>query len=114
MTSKAEDFRNASRLKVITMDYDFIPEYEIKMVAGRTFQRGIGNDEREAYVINLAGVKELGFSSPEEALGKSFMAHYHRLSLILQIPCVMNKKGNSHKKLSRLSLLGQEILCQPE
>ena len=80
MTSKAEDFRNAARLKVITMDYDFIPEYEIKMVAGRTFQRDIGNDEKEAYVINLAGVKELGFSSPEEALGKSFMAHYHRMT----------------------------------
>jgi len=80
MTSKAEDFRNAARLKVITMDYDFIPEYEIKMVAGRSFQRGIGNDKKDAYVINRAGVKELGFSSPEEALGKSFMAHYHRMT----------------------------------
>jgi len=80
MTSKAEDFRNAPRLKVITMDYDFIPEYEIKMVAGRPFDRNIGNDEKEAYLINRAGVKELGFSSPEEALGKSFMAHYHRMT----------------------------------
>lgn len=80
LTTKAEDFRNAPRLKVITMDYDFIPEYKIKMVAGRQFQREIGNDQREAYLINLAGVKELGFSSPEEALGKSFMAHYHRMT----------------------------------
>lgn len=80
LTSKAEDFRNVPRLKVITMDYDFIPEYEIKIVAGRRFQKNIGNDEREAYLINLAGVKELGFSSPEESLGKSFMAHYHRMT----------------------------------
>jgi len=80
LTSRAEDFRNAARLKVITMDYDFIPEYEIKMVAGRPFQKKPGNDEKEAYLINLAGVKELGFSSPEEALGKSFMAHYHRMT----------------------------------
>jgi putative ABC transport system permease protein len=80
LTSKAEDFRNAPRLKVITTDYDFIREYEIKMVAGRPFQRNTGNDEKEAYLINLAGVKELGFSSPEEALGKSFMAHYHRMT----------------------------------
>jgi len=29
-------------------------------------------------VINLAAVKTLGFSSPEDALGKRFMAHYHR------------------------------------
>jgi putative ABC transport system permease protein len=80
LTSEAEDFKNAARLKVITMDYDFIPEYEIKMVAGRPFQRNTGNDEKASYLINLAGVKELGFSSPEEALGKSFMAHYHRMT----------------------------------
>lgn len=80
LTSKTEDFRNAPRLKVITMDYDFIPEYEIKVVAGRIFQRNMGNDKNEAYLINLAGVKELGFSSPEEALGKSFMASYHRMT----------------------------------
>jgi len=29
-------------------------------------------------VINRAAARQLGFSSPEEALGKSFMAHYHR------------------------------------
>ena len=80
MTPRMEDFRGAPFIKVITMDYDFISEYEIKIVAGRSFQRGVGNDEREGYLINLAGVKELGFSSPEEALGKNFMASYHRIN----------------------------------
>jgi putative ABC transport system permease protein len=28
----------------------------------------------------MAAVKGLGFSSPEEALGKTFMAHYHRMA----------------------------------
>lgn len=80
MTAKAEDFNNAARLKILTVDYDFIPEYDIKMAAGRPFQKGVGNDENSAYVINLAGVKELGLASPEEALGKRFMAHYHRMT----------------------------------
>ncbi|MDH5466639.1 MAG: ABC transporter permease [Candidatus Aminicenantes bacterium] len=80
LTSRPGDLTNAPRLKVITADYDFIPEYGIKMVAGRPFQQDVGNDENEAYMINLAGVKELGFSSPEEALGKSFMAHYHGMT----------------------------------
>ena len=75
-----EDFKGAPFIKVITMDYDFISEYEINMVAGRSFQRGVGNDEREGYLINLAGVQELGFSSPAEALGKNFMASYHRIN----------------------------------
>ena len=78
MTPREEDFKGAPFIKVITMDYDFISEYGIKIVAGRSFQRGSGNDEREAYLINLAGVKELGFSSPAEALGKNFQASYHR------------------------------------
>ncbi|MCJ7581075.1 MAG: ABC transporter permease [Candidatus Aminicenantes bacterium] len=80
MSSKGPDFADSARLKVITMDYDFIPEYEIKMAAGRSFQRGKEDDENGAYLINIAGVKEMGFSSPEEALGKSYMSHYHRLT----------------------------------
>ncbi len=80
LTPRPEDFKGAPFIKVITMDYDFISEYGIKMVAGRPFQRGVGNDEREGYLINLAAVKELGFSSPEEALGKNFMASYHRIN----------------------------------
>jgi putative ABC transport system permease protein len=78
MSTKGPNFVNAARLKVITTDYDFIKEYGIKMAYGRGFDRSLGTDENEAYMINLAGVKELGFSSPEEALGKSFTAHYHR------------------------------------
>ncbi|MGD8535831.1 MAG: ABC transporter permease [Candidatus Aminicenantes bacterium] len=80
MTPRMEDFKGAPFIKVITMDYDFIPEYGIKIVAGRSFQRDVGSDEREAYLVNLAGVKALGFSSPEEALGKNFMASYHRIN----------------------------------
>jgi putative ABC transport system permease protein len=78
MSPRPEDFKGAPFINVITMDYDFISEYDIQMVAGRSLQRGMGNDERESYLINLAAVKELGFSTPEEALGKSFMASYHR------------------------------------
>jgi putative ABC transport system permease protein len=80
LTPRMEDFKGAPFISVITMDYDFIPEFDIRMVAGRAFQRDVGNDEREGYLINLAGVKELGFSSPKEALGKNFMASYHRIN----------------------------------
>jgi putative ABC transport system permease protein len=80
LTPRMEDFAGVPFIKVITMDYDFISEYGIEMVAGRSFQRGLGNDEREGYLINLAAAQELGFSTPEEALGKSFMASYHRLN----------------------------------
>ena len=80
LTPRMEDFAGVPFIKVITMDYDFIADYGIEMVAGRSFQRGLGNDEREGYLINRAAVQELGFSTPDEALGKNFMASYHRLN----------------------------------
>jgi putative ABC transport system permease protein len=80
MTPRPEDFKGAQFINVITMDHDFISEFDIQMVAGRAFQRDLGNDEREGYLINQAGVKELGFSSAEEALGKNFQASYHRIN----------------------------------
>ncbi len=80
LTPRDGDFQNAPRCKAITVDYDFIREYGIQMVEGRAFDRNLGNDEAEAYLINLAAVKRLGFSSPKEALGNRFMAHYHRMT----------------------------------
>jgi putative ABC transport system permease protein len=65
------------RLKVITIDFDFLSEYDIQMAAGRPFLREMGNDPAGAFLINEAGVKHLGFKSAEAALGKQFKAHYH-------------------------------------
>lgn len=78
MTSPSEESQDPLFCRVITIDYDFIPEYGIQMVKGRDYDRSLGNDKAEAYVINLAAVKKLGFYSPEEALGKSFITSYHR------------------------------------
>ncbi|MGB2908896.1 MAG: ABC transporter permease [Candidatus Aminicenantaceae bacterium] len=78
LTQTNEDFRNAPWLSVITQDYDFMQEYGIRVVAGRGFDRSRGNDEQESYLINLAAVEALGFATPEEALGQSFQASYHR------------------------------------
>jgi putative ABC transport system permease protein len=80
LTTQAENFRNAPRLKVIAVDEDFIPQYGIRMAAGRPFEGRGGPDRREAFIVNEAGVKALGFASTGEALGKSFQAHYNRLT----------------------------------
>jgi len=78
LSSIGLDFSNATWLNVITLDYDFLREYEIDLVAGRPFQRGQEDDEEGAFLINKTAARELGFSSPEEALGKGYLAHYHR------------------------------------
>ncbi|HSQ35283.1 MAG TPA: FtsX-like permease family protein [Candidatus Binatia bacterium] len=68
---------NAKRLKVLTVDYDFIRNYGITMTAGRSFQKATGNDAAAAYIVNEAGARELGFT-PQSVLGTVWTAHYHR------------------------------------
>lgn len=78
MTTREEDFSDSMRLKVNTVDYDFIKEYGIKIIEGRPFQKENKSDVNEAFVINRAGLQELGIATPKEAIGKRFQAHYHR------------------------------------
>lgn len=59
----------AKKLNFMAVDYDFISQYKIDMAAGRTFQRE-KNDADNAILINESAVKFLGYSSPEEAIGK--------------------------------------------
>ncbi|MBN2398743.1 MAG: ABC transporter permease [Candidatus Aminicenantes bacterium] len=68
---------NAKRLKVLTVDHDFIRAYGIVMTAGRPFRKATGNDEAAAYIVNEAGARELGFT-PQSVLGTVWTAHYHR------------------------------------
>ncbi|MDH5386290.1 MAG: ABC transporter permease [Candidatus Aminicenantes bacterium] len=51
-------------------DPDFIPEYKIPMVAGRNFDKNLATDLGRSVILNETAVKLLGWSSPEEALGK--------------------------------------------
>ncbi len=69
--------RKDIRLKVLTVDHDFLRNYDIAMVAGRPFQKASGNDEASAFIVNEAGARELGLT-PENALGTQWTAHYNR------------------------------------
>jgi putative ABC transport system permease protein len=68
---------NSKRLKVLTVDHDFIKSYGIAMVAGRPYQKDTGNDRATAYIVNEAGARELGFTK-QSVLGTIWTAHYHR------------------------------------
>jgi putative ABC transport system permease protein len=59
-------------LDVYRVDFDFIPQYNLKIVAGRPFSSKFPSDSTKALVINEATVKLLGYRSPQEAVGKKF------------------------------------------
>jgi putative ABC transport system permease protein len=50
-------------------DYDFIPQFELKLLAGRNFSQAFATDKKAA-ILNDKAVTLLGFKSPEDAIGK--------------------------------------------
>ena len=50
----------------------FIQTLNIKLVAGRAFDKNIKTDDSLSVIINESMVKHLGWGSPQEALGKQF------------------------------------------
>ncbi|PZR24569.1 MAG: cell division protein FtsX, partial [Azospira oryzae] len=56
------------------VDHDFLITYEIKLLAGRDFQREVKADDTTAYLINEIAVKDFGWT-PEEAIGKKVNKH---------------------------------------
>lgn len=54
-----------------SVDPDYFDTYQIKFAAGRGFMRG-NSDSSKAVIVNQAAVKNLGWATPEAALGKPF------------------------------------------
>ncbi|WKN32809.1 ABC transporter permease [Porifericola rhodea] len=67
-----EGVSTEGRLFVPTMsvDYDFSETYGLEIVAGRDFDIAAGADHLESFIVNEAAVKNFGWGSAEEALGK--------------------------------------------
>ncbi len=61
-----------ANLDLFFVDFDYIPQYQIQLVAGRPFSREFGMDTTEAMVINEAAVKYFGYPSAHKAIGKKF------------------------------------------
>lgn len=60
------------RIAIKSIDDDYLDFYEIPLLAGKRLSDLEGGDFRNLTVINETTVKQLGFSSNEEALGKSY------------------------------------------
>ncbi|NMH88911.1 ABC transporter permease [Flavivirga algicola] len=54
------------------VDVDFIPHYNIEMVAGRAYSRDFPADTISSMVVNEAATRSLGYTNPSEIIGKRF------------------------------------------
>lgn len=71
-----------ANLDLYLIDFDYIPLYKMKIVAGRAFSRDFMADTTQAMVLNEAAVKMFGFTSPEQAIGKKFKQWKHEGKIV--------------------------------
>jgi putative ABC transport system permease protein len=64
-----------TNINFIFVDHDFLTTYEIKLLAGRDFQRDVRSDDTTAYLINETAIKDFGWT-PEQAIGKKVQGRY--------------------------------------
>lgn len=71
-----------TNLDLYFVDFDYIPLYNLKMVAGRAFSREYKTDSGQAMILNEAAVRMLGYHSPHQAIGKRFKQWGHEGRII--------------------------------
>ena len=77
-TSAYSQFENAkgetqkTNINLFFVDYDYIDQYKLKLVAGRAFSKDFGTDTTQAMVINESAAKMLGYNRPADAVGRNF------------------------------------------
>jgi len=59
----------------LMVDYDYIKTLGLQLVAGRDFSKSMSMDKDHAWIINETAVNQLGFGSPQNALGKKLSWH---------------------------------------
>lgn len=65
-----EDPQNPQSIKVVTVDHDFMKTLKPELVAGRDFDREFGSDAQEAFILNEAAVRMIGWQ--DDPIGKWF------------------------------------------
>ncbi|MFA9454123.1 MAG: ABC transporter permease, partial [Candidatus Aminicenantaceae bacterium] len=54
---------------VFRSDYDYVPAYRMRLIAGRNFSEEFSTDANEAYIVNEVAARRFGWT-PDEAIGK--------------------------------------------
>ena len=54
------------------IDEDFIPTYEMEMVAGRNYSKEFPSDSSTSLILNEAGARMFGYENPADIIGKKF------------------------------------------
>ncbi|HWJ90846.1 MAG TPA: FtsX-like permease family protein [Flavisolibacter sp.] len=83
---EGQTMEDSRRVKMNTIDDGFLPSLGIKPVAGRLFYKDFPADTANRLVLNEEAVREMGFASPQDAIGKKtfvdFQGQHYSLDII--------------------------------
>ena len=71
MENKAGETQKTN-LDLYFVDFNYIRQYQFKIVAGRVFSTDFKTDSSQAMVINESAARSLGYTSPKDAVGRNF------------------------------------------
>jgi len=61
-----------TNLDLYFVDFDYIKQYDLQILAGRGFSKDFPTDSTQAMLINESAARLLGYQSPQEAVGRDF------------------------------------------
>lgn len=73
MTAPMEGVEKKIKATQMMVDHDYIPTLGLQLVAGRNFSKDMQTDKDAAYIINETAAKELGYTTPGQALGQTLL-----------------------------------------
>ncbi|MDE3182367.1 MAG: ABC transporter permease [Bacteroidota bacterium] len=76
---------DSKRTRTNTVDYDYLKTLGIKPVAGRLFSPDFPSDTSNRIILNQTAIKEIGFASPADAVGKNVYFEYRGKKLTYEI-----------------------------
>jgi len=76
MYRQGQTMDNSKQVYINLVDNNFLQTLGVKLVAGRLFSSRFSADTLTSFVINEQAVKEYGFASPQDAIGKWLAADW--------------------------------------
>jgi putative ABC transport system permease protein len=73
--SKVENKRGEMQpadLDLTYVDFGYLEQYKMKLLAGRFFDKNIATDTMQAMILNEKAIALFGYSTPQQAIGKRF------------------------------------------
>ena len=74
---KGEMVKPSVNILNLRVDHEFLDTYGIKIKAGRNFDENIISDKTQAFILNEAAVKMIGWESNEDAIGRQVEYHVY-------------------------------------